>query len=408
MSRILARLGCGGGSRHPVAGMAVNCSRRWHPLFHEAHKMMKAGDLGEMLQVTGYGTCPLSSNGSHLIDTMCFLADSKVDWLFGELNETDAATPDADLQGNAYLAFANGLRGYMRGMNCGAASWDFEAIGTEGRIRSSTHGLDFELHRLVPGGIRGASLPVKYPYPWPVSIEGMGEIIISDLIHCIETGDSPRCSGDDARHALEVAFGVHASHRAGGQRIDLPLDERNQPTLHAEVRAAIEEADRGTFTPEVQDHGETVKRNGGRRERRTSTVLGGPGLCEWVADPAAWPGLRSLIRVRTERNGSCSRQRSMRYYISSLPVDAEALLERVRGHWRVPSGRGNGLHRTLDVEFREDDCRLRRGHAVMGIPGRAALNIVRTLQQNFRPDLSMGLLRDKIGRNPALLAPILV
>ena len=254
--------GLRGGSRHPVAGMAVNCSRRWHPLFHEAHKMMKAGDLGEMLQVTGYGTCPLSSNGSHLIDTMCFLADSKVDWLFGELNETDAATPDADLQGNAYLAFANGLRGYMRGMNCGAASWDFEAIGTEGRIRSSTHGLDFELHRLVPGGIRGASLPVKYPYPWPVSIEGMGEIIISDLIHCIETGDSPRCSGDDARHALEVAFGVHASHRAGGRRIDLPLDERNQRILHAEVRAAIEEADRGAFTPEVQDHGETVERNG--------------------------------------------------------------------------------------------------------------------------------------------------
>ena len=34
-------------------------------------------------------------------------------------------------------------------------------------------------------------------------------------------------------------------------------------------------------------------------------------------------------------------------------MDAEALLALVRGHWRVPSGRGNGLHRTLDVEFRE-------------------------------------------------------
>ena len=61
------------------------------------------------------------------------------------------------------------------------------------------------------------------------------------------------------------------------------------------------------------------------------------------------------------------------------------------------------------MEFREDDCRLRRGYApaVMGILRRAALNIVRTLQQHFRPDLSIGLLRDKIGRNPALLAPIL-
>ena len=106
--------------------------------------------------------------------------------------------------------------------------------------------------------------------------------------------------------------------------------------------------------------------------------------------------------MRTERHGPCGLQRSLRYYISSLPVDAEALPALVRGHWGVE----NGLHRTLDVQFQEDDCRLRRGHApaVMGIPGRVALNMVRTVQQNFRPDLSIGLLRDKIGRNPTLLA----
>ena len=74
-----------------------------------------------------------------------------------------------------------------------------------------------------------------------------------------------------------------------------------------------------------------------------------------------------------------------------------------------PSGRGNGLHRTLDVQFREDDCRLRRGHApaVMAILRRAALNMVKTFQQPFEPDVSMGLLRDRIGRQPWLLAPIL-
>ena len=59
-------------------------------------------------------------------------------------------------------------------------------------------------------------------------------------------------------------------------------------------------------------------------------------------------------------------------------------------------------HRTLDVQFREDDCRLRRGHApsVMDILRRATLNMVRTLQQNFRSDVSIGSLRDRIGRQP--------
>ena len=95
----------------------------------------------------------------------------------------------------------------------------------------------------------------------------------------------------------------------------------------------------------------------------------------------------------------------MRYYISSRPVATESLLQLVRGHW----GTENGLHRTLDVQFREDDCRLRRGHApaVMGILRRAAMNLVRTVQQHFRSDLSIGLPRDKIGRNSALLALIL-
>ncbi|MCY3660399.1 MAG: ISAs1 family transposase [Caldilineaceae bacterium] len=83
----------------------------------------------------------------------------------------------------------------------------------------------------------------------------------------------------------------------------------------------------------------------------------------------------------------------------------QALLALVRGHWGVE----NGLHRTLDVQFREDDCRLRRGHApaVMAILRRAALNMVKTFQQQFEPDVSMGLLRDRIGRQPWILAPIL-
>ena len=200
---------------------------------------------------------------------------------------------------------------------------------------------------------------------------------------------------------------VQALQAAGADYV-LAL-KRNHPTLHAAVRAVFADAERGVCTSAVQDHYETVERNGGRTERRTCTVLGGPDLCAQVADPAAWPGLCSLIRVRTERRGGGRRQRAVRYYISSRPVEAEALLALVRGHWRGPSGRENGLHRTLDMQFREDDCRLRRGHgpAVMGIFRRAALNMVRTVQQNLSADVSIGLLRDKIGRHPWILAAAL-
>ena len=81
---------------------------------------------------------------------------------------------------------------------------------------------------------------------------------------------------------------VQALQAAGADYV-LAL-KRNQGTLHREVKAAFDEADRGAFQPEAEDCCQTVERNAGRRERRTCTVLGGPGLCEGVADPAEWPG----------------------------------------------------------------------------------------------------------------------
>ena len=68
----------------------------------------------------------------------------------------------------------------------------------------------------------------------------------------------------------------------------------------------------------------------------------------------------------------------------------------------------NGLYRTLDGQVREDDCRMRTGApTVMGVPGRAALNMLRTIQRKLETDVSIGLLRDRIGRQPWILAAAL-
>ncbi|MYD89590.1 MAG: transposase [Caldilineaceae bacterium SB0662_bin_9] len=175
--------------------------------------------------------------------------------------------------------------------------------------------------------------------------------------------------------------------------------ERYHRTVVARASDLFDDAERGAFTPEAEDRCETVEWNGGH----TCTVLGGPGLGEWVADPEAWPGLHTLVRVRTERNRY--RATDSAPCATSFPAGRWPPSPAAAGPWGIE----NGLHRTLDVQFREDDCRLRRGHApaVMVILRRAAMNLVRTVQQHFRPDLSIGLLRDKIGRNPVLLAPIL-
>ena len=116
--------------------------------------------------------------------------------------------------------------------------------------------------------------------------------------------------------------------------------------------------------------------------------------------------MRSLIRVQAERIGPRGhRQRSGRHCISSRPPNAEVQLALVRGHWGVE----NGLHRTRGVQFREDDCRMRSGNApvVMAILGPTVLNMLCTIQRKLETDVSIGLLRDRIGRQPWLPAAAL-
>ena len=147
--------------------------------------MLDTGELGKVLQVNVHGTFGLSSNGSHAIDTVRYLAGGEVEWVFGEMASDDAAASDDDPQGNGYLAFDNGVRAYVRSMPSGAAIMDVDVIAEKGIIRSSWHGGSWELIRLENSsyeshGQRPLSrrfpgpIAVKYPFPWPTRIQGIG------------------------------------------------------------------------------------------------------------------------------------------------------------------------------------------------------------------------------------------
>ena len=89
---------------------------------------------------------------------------------------------------------------------------------------------------MIPGGIRGGKLPARVPYPWPAYLLSMGETIVADLVHCIETGENPRCAGINGREALEVALALRESQLKGGRRIDLPLADRALTMLSRDLQ----------------------------------------------------------------------------------------------------------------------------------------------------------------------------
>ena len=63
-------------------------------------------------------------------------------------------------------------------------------------------------------------------------------------------------------------------------------------------------------------------------------------------------------RTAAEINGAVSTERA--YYIGSQGIkSAESFAKAARDHWGIE----NSLHWVLDITFREDDCRVRKGHA---------------------------------------------
>jgi predicted transposase YbfD/YdcC len=73
----------------------------------------------------------------------------------------------------------------------------------------------------------------------------------------------------------------------------------------------------------------------------------------------AWAGLRSVGMVEAERRVGEQVTCERRYYVTSLPGDAQAFGNAVRTHWSIE----NGLHWVLDLAFEEDRSRMRKDHS---------------------------------------------
>lgn len=139
---------------------------------------------------------------------------------------------------------------------------------------------------------------------------------------------------------------------AGGGDYILAVKD-NQPTLHAEMKAAFATA---TPPPARSSRLSTSEDQGhGREEQRTVQVLPARGALS-AAQLAAWIGVLTIVMVTRvvwcEATGHESIEVS--YFLSSLPPNARRIGSAIRGHWSIE----NGLHWVLDVVFREDARRV--------------------------------------------------
>lgn len=124
---------------------------------------------------------------------------------------------------------------------------------------------------------------------------------------------------------------------------------------------------------EEASHQETIKDHG-RIETRVCRQLAVDG--QWLPEGERWPGLKTVIEIKATREdigGETTKE--TRYYISSLELNAQEAFNAVRDHWTVE----NSLHWSLDMAFREDECRIRRdnGAEFFAVMRRLSINVIK-------------------------------
>ena len=182
---------------------------------------------------------------------------------------------------------------------------------------------------------------------------------------CIVTLDALHCQKETARVVIEQGADYVIALKRNQEKLYEQVDEYFEYTL-------LEEPER-----EGLDFHMTEESGHGREEVRRYWMT---EQLDWLEGKEQWEGLRSVGIVERECLEGKKGTYGYRLYISSLPADAQQFAGAVRGHWQIE----NSVHWSLDVTFREDECRIRKGHGAqnMSILRRIALNLLRHEKTN--------------------------
>ena len=200
---------------------------------------------------------------------------------------------------------------------------------------------------------------------------------------CIVTMDALGCQ-------TEIAGKIVAQ---GGEYVLAVKD--NQKHLAEAVVEFFDTAEAADYRNVTVQTRTTVEKDHGRIETRRACFV--PDV-SWMDKPMrdGWKKLGAIGMIESTQDIKGKESVERRYFIVSAGVKTVAqFADAARAHWGVEA-----MHWVLDVTFREDDCRVRKGHAARNLSAirKFALSALRT--DTLYPTRSLRRRRKLADRRP--------
>lgn len=211
-----------------------------------------------------------------------------------------------------------------------------------------------------------------------------------DLQGCLVTIDAMGCQVDIADCVVE---------KEGDYLFSL---KGNQSNLHEDVVLLFDDLEESDFSAYDYDYAKTVDKDHGRIEVRHCWTIVDPKLIQHMRGADRFRALHTIVRVRSERYVGDKHSVEDRHFIGSATPLATEALRATRAHWHVE----NSLHWVLDIAFREDESRLRKGNGPQNfaVLRHIALNL---LKQEKSTKLSLRAKRKRAAWDPNYLPTVL-
>lgn len=132
----------------------------------------------------------------------------------------------------------------------------------------------------------------------------------------------------------------------------------NQGNLYEEVKVTFALAEKDGFPDQHWQADRQVEKGHGRLEIREYWTLSDPAILAYLDPEGRWKGLHGIGVVRAERRMEKQTTKETRYFLLSFS-SVKTFANAVRSHWGIEKS----LHWVLDMAFREDEARVRLGHA---------------------------------------------